>query len=285
MRVRPGIYVDDSGNPGTDSGSIHLSKTRKSWTAVIIPPSLARVCSQIMDIFLKGIKQDHCATELHFTDIFSGRGVWKKVDIEDRIKMFRLMASFVARMELPIVHVTTSQETLNDHSLFFKGIRLDSNQFWDISVPRFGFLRCCLEISEYAREMRAYGHPDFNDTLPMFADEGLAVAGSIIPLPNWGDVIYGPSVRFSRSQDVAGIQIADFAAFTISRTQWIVAQRRFGTPVSRSDEEFLRYGAELNVVNLPRVSVQKTHLSKEHLESILEQDRISKGLTSKPLKS
>lgn len=285
MRVEPGIYVDDSGNPGVDSGSVHLSETRKSWTAVIVPPSAAKDCSFVMDTFLQGIADDYGANELHFTEIFSGRGVWKKVKIEDRIQIFRLMSSFLSkRVTLPIVHVTTSQETLNDHTEFFERHRAKPNQFWNFSVPHFGFLRMCVEVADYVREMREDGHPDFKNPLPMFADEGLAVAGASIPLPNWEDVIAGPSVNFATSQEIAGIQIADFAAFTITRTQWIVVQRELGTPVSRAEEEFLSYGAGLNIVNLPKYAASKINLSKDSYEFFLERDRVAKGLPRKPRK-
>lgn len=285
VRVEPGIYVDDSGNPGVDSGSLHLSGTRKSWTAVIVPPRAAKDCSFMMDTFLQGIAVEFGANELHFTDVFSGRGVWKKVKIEDRIKIFRLMSSFLSKkVPLPIVHVTTSQETLNDHPEFFEKYRAKPNQFWNLSVPHLGFLRMCLEVVDYVREMREGGCPDFKNPLPLFADEGLAVAGASIPLPNWDDVIAGPSVNFATSQEVPGIQIADFAAFTISRTQWIAAQKQLGTPVSRSDEEFLSYGAELNIVNLPKVVVARSNLSKDSYEFILERDRMAKGFPRKPKK-
>src|SRR6056297_4108637 len=110
MRVEPGIYVDDSGNPGAESGSIHLSDTRKSWTAVIVPPSAAQDCSFVMDTFLRGVADDYGANELHFTDIFGGRGVWKRVKLENRIEIFQLMSAFLSKkVPLPIVHVTTSQ--------------------------------------------------------------------------------------------------------------------------------------------------------------------------------
>ena len=284
MLVEPGIYVDDSGNPGADSGSIHLSETRKSWTAVIIPPSVANDCSIVMETFLKGIARDYSAEELHFTEIFSGKGIWKQVGTEDRIKLFRLMSSFLTSMTLPIVHVTTSQETLNDHSGSIGQWRFKPNQFWKTSIPHLGFLRLCMEVSDYVREMREDGHPDFDGTLPLISDEGLAAEGRSVPLPNWGDVISGPTVKFARSQDVAGIQIADFAAFTISRTQWIIVQRQMGTPLSRSDEEFLSYGSGLNIVNLPMVEVVETELSKESYELLLQQDRATKGMAKKPTK-
>ena len=283
MIVKPGIYVDDSGNPGVDSGSMHLSETRKSWTAVIVPTSAAEELSFVMDTFVRGIADDYGADELHFTEIFSGRGIWKQVKMEGRIEIFRLMSALLSkRVPLPIVHVTTSQETLNDHPQFFEMYRAQPNQFWNLSVPHVGFLRMCIEVANYVREMREYGHPDFTNPLPMIADEGLTVAGASIPLPSWEDVIEGPSVSFAKSQDVAGIQIADFAAFTISRTQWTVVQRKLGTPVSRSDEEFLSYGTGLNIVNLPMVPVAKSNLSKEGYEFFLERDRMKKGLPRKP---
>jgi hypothetical protein len=45
--IQGSINIDDAGNP--DSGSEFLSETRKSWTAVIIPSSVARDVSTEMD--------------------------------------------------------------------------------------------------------------------------------------------------------------------------------------------------------------------------------------------
>ena len=86
-----GVYIDDSGNPGADSPSVFLPESRKSWAAIIIPSSISDELKTGMSIFLRGVKEDFNADELHFTDIYSGRGVWKNVSVKKRIEIFDLI--------------------------------------------------------------------------------------------------------------------------------------------------------------------------------------------------
>jgi Protein of unknown function (DUF3800) len=120
--------------------------------------------------------------------------------------------------------------------------------------------------------------------LPAYVDEGLAKAGTCIGLPNWGDVIEGQKVLFCGSRENVGIQIADFAAFAISRTQWITIQQKLGEPVSKGDMLFLKTTARLNVLNLPMVAFSTDNLSRESYEFFLSRDRQEKGLPARPRK-
>ena len=169
--VNGSINIDDAGNPGADSGSEFLSPSRKSWTAVIIPESVASLVSKAM------------------------------------------------------------------------------------SIP-----------------------------IPMFADEGLSSAGTSIDLPNWGDVVAEQKVAFCTSKQRHEIQIADFVAFAIVRTQWILAQQTLGKPPSRGDLEFLKTTSDFNVLNLPAVMFSVENISREALEFFLQRDRRDKGLPSRPRK-
>lgn len=56
--TRGAIYVDDSGNPGLDSGSDFVPSSRKSWTAVIVPSVIAGTVKAAMDIFLTGVRNE-----------------------------------------------------------------------------------------------------------------------------------------------------------------------------------------------------------------------------------
>ena len=97
-----GIYIDDSGNPGAKSPSTFLTDSRKSWAAIIIPNKISEELEKIMSIFLTGIKQDYGLDELHFTDIYSNRGVWKKESAEKTMEIFDLMTIIVSKFEIPI---------------------------------------------------------------------------------------------------------------------------------------------------------------------------------------
>ena len=106
------VYVDDSGNPGQETGSDFLPSSRKSWTGVIVPSAVAADVMTAMDMFLTGVRGDFGAEELHFTDVFSGKGPWRGVPVGQRIEIFDLMSGLMSSFALPVIHVTTSAETL-----------------------------------------------------------------------------------------------------------------------------------------------------------------------------
>jgi hypothetical protein len=280
------IYVDDAGNPGVQSGSDFLPSSRKSWTAVIVPSGVEGAVEVAVAIFLKGLKDEFGATELHFTDIYSGRGIWKDVAIPKRIEIFDLMKSILESFSLPIVHQTTSKESLRDYDPVFSRLSKSTNSWWDIkNVSHLGFLLLCSNLFRYISGLRNEGSKDFEAPMALVVDEGIAKAGSNIDLPNWGSVIAMQKVFFSRSVDTPGIQIADFAAFTISRTQWIMAQQKKGQAVKRGDIEFLKMTARLNIINLAMLPFWSRNISQEGYESALEEDRRIKGLPTMKLKT
>ena len=121
--------------------------------------------------------------------------------------------------------------------------------------------------------------------MPLIVDEGIAKAGVSIDLPNWGSVIAGQKALFSTSKDTPGIQIADFAAFAISRTQWIMAQQRKEASVKRGDLEFLKMTSGLNILNLPMLPFWPNNISKGAYESVLGEGRRMKGLPGRPTAS
>lgn len=84
----------------------------------------------------------------------------------------------------------------------------------------------CSQVSKSVRVLRARGPQDFDLPFPLFADEGILPAGRDRALPNWADLIEGSKVRFRNSADGPGLQLADFAAFAINRTQWIAVDIR-----------------------------------------------------------
>ncbi len=284
--VQGSINIDDAGNPGAESGSEFLSETRKSWTAIIIPSSVAGDVSTAMDIFLAGVSSEFKAAELHFTDIYSGRGVWKGVEIAKRIEVFEIMAGIMESFALPVIHQTASAETLNDHHQVLSQIRRAPGAWWDIKdIAHFGFLLPCSNLSKHLRKLHTECPHDFELPLPAYVDEGLAKAGTCIDLPNWGDVIEGQKVLFCNSGENVGIQIADFAAFTISRTQWIIVQQKLRESVSKGDMLFLKTTGRLNILNLPMIGFSADNLSRESYEFTLSRDRREKGLPARPSKS
>ncbi len=181
------IYVDDSGNPGAESGSEFLPSARKSWTAVIVPSVVADRVEEGMRIFLDGVRGEFEADELHFTEIFSGNGTWASISVERRAEIINLMARVMTALSLPIVHQSVSEFTMLDHPR-----RAFSGQTgnWNLNdLTHQGLLMLCSHTSHHIRSMRDQRPADFDLPFPLYVDQSILNAGRDRELPNWEDVI------------------------------------------------------------------------------------------------
>ncbi len=281
--VGEGIYIDDAGTPGSQSKSAFLRESRKSWCAVVVPHRASGPVSVAMGILLSGIKQDYEAEELHCSDIYGGRGPWKGVAVKDRMQIFNLVAEMFETFDLPVIFQTVSESMFTDHAERFSRVVSKPGQFWDIkSVAHYGLLLTCWRVATYFRYLKVEYPSDFPRPMPAYADEGLRKAGSMVGLPNWEDAIEGRRLRFGRSVDNPGLQLADFGAFTIARTQWLSAKQEKGKPVSRGDLHMMKMSGKLNVLNLDKAVVDPNAYSREDYEEFLMQDRVRKGLPRRP---
>lgn len=274
------IYFDDSGNPGAQSGSDFLPSSRKAWTAVIVPSPVAEKVQEGMEIFLNGVRGEFGVDELHFTEIFSGKGLWKEVAVDERARIIEVMSRLIWTFYLPIVHQSVSEFTRADHPITARPFRSGD---WDTAdLSHFGLLLLCSEVSKQLRELRNLGPDNFELPFALYADEGILPAGRDRALPNWADVIEGPHVRFRNSADIAGLQLADFAAFIINRSQWIAATREPGRPISMAEQVILDASANLNVLNFELQSIPIEDFGRAGYEDRLSADRLAKGLAPRP---
>lgn len=281
--TRGAIYVDDSGNPGVDSGSDFLPSSRKSWTAVIVPSSIAPSVEAAMSIFLAGVLRDYGANELHFTDIWSGVGPWKSVDVEDRARVIGIMTDLMGAYSFPIVHQTVSEDTFADHRDLRESLAGARAGDWKLDrIDQFGLLALCSNVSRHVLDLKAKGPADFDLPLPLFVDEGVLPAGRERPLPNWGTAIKGQRACFRSSSDLAGLQLADFAAFVITRSQWEVVKRKQRPAFTKAEAAILRAASVLNVLNLSIRSTTSRELGRATYEGWMQEDREAKGLTRRP---
>jgi hypothetical protein len=279
-----GIYIDDSGNPGAEAPSIFLPESRKSWAAVIIPESIANDIEQAMSIFLGGIMQDYGLSELHFTDIYSGRGIWKKVSVAERMKIFDLMTMLVAKFNLPVFYQTFSDEFRKDYSKRWDQISDLNIEFWDFKrTAHISLFLILIQLRDAIPTLRKQSG-DFGNTLDIIVDAGLAKSSALIQLPFSGNGNISDSIKFEQSNLKAGLQIADFVAFVISKSQRIMFEKGGSKDFLDKDLHILNIIPKLNHWTLDLMKVDQNKFSKEGYEFFLQRDRVNKGLTKKPLK-
>ena len=277
-RMSAGIYIDDAGTPGAVSPSAFLHTNRKSWAAVVVPEETNPKLTTALNIFLEGIATDHNAKELHFTDIYGGRGAFADLTIDKRFELIDLMATIFEEYQLPILFQTSSPEFLSESrpklGAVTKLSSLDLNKHDD-----FALLFLLFQVRQFISENKQH----FREPLPVFIDEGRAKAGAVLKLPPlWADTFRNGRIEFRKSHECPHLQLADFAAFAIGRSQWLLGKGN----LKPHDIRFLNIvsAKRLCIINLPSVSISPGQHTTVDFDELLKRDRRAKGLPDDPPK-
>lgn len=211
-----GVFIDDTGSPGLATPSPRLHPNRKTWVAVVIPPSqMAEVLTQIPKA-VEELYNITGATEFHFTDIYQGRKEFKDIDLNIRLGIFEFMASIFQKYHFPVFVQTLDPDLLitikekapfSEIASLFNFSKTEDAALWFLLIRLKQFL---LEESGIAR---------------IFVDEGYKKAGIAIHLPTFHSVFSEGLICFARSSSILPLQLADFAAFVLNREQLLLSKQ------------------------------------------------------------
>lgn len=242
-----GIFIDDTGSPGIQGAPDNYHPERKTWVAVIVPPAQIVEVMDQMPGALKELHHSIGADEFHFTDIYSGTRQFRDVDLGVRLGLFGFMAHIFSIYKFPVIVQTFDPETLAH-------VRSVSNGQPPDSIPYFNFNNCgdlalfflLLRLKWFMQETTTFG----SIKARVFIDEGFKKHGVAMRIPRFDEVFLDGQICFAKSSCIYPIQLADFAAFSLNRTQLI------GGKSTRSllDQELLRILSPLalNYVNIER---------------------------------
>jgi hypothetical protein len=118
----------------------------------------------------------------------------------------------------------------------------------------------------------------------IYIDEGLAKHDSQQIVPVEAEDYFHETVKFKSSEKCLGLQIADFTAFVVSKSQRIMMEKKAGNQLSRADRHILSIIPKLNHWTLELATFDEKQFSQDGYEFILKKDRKAKGLQLTPEK-
>ena len=223
-----GVFIDDTGSPGLETPGLHAD--RKSWVAVMVPPhqtaevvnQLPNALSALQDLGLKD-------PEFHFSDIWAGRGEYCKLDLQQRLGIFRFMAHIFATYRFTVLVQTFDPDNASDihrraeWPASFGPLKFSDHE--DLALI-FALLRVRINLKSLEGGKA---------TACILVDEGRLASGSSIVLPGLAPTFVAGAVLFVSSRLVPPIQLADFAAFVLNRWQLL----RVKESLSKVDQTLL----------------------------------------------
>ena len=240
-----GVFIDDSGSPGLKDTPYGLHPDRKTWVAVILLPDHATEVMEQMPKMLAELKRLTGANEYHWVDIFGGRHDFKGVDPEIRFGLIGAMAEILGQREFPIL-----VQTLDPVSM--RAVRAQG-QFPD-RISKFNLRKhedfaLFLLLTMVKSHLKQFPEPE-RVPAHVFIDEGFLKRGQALQLPSFDPIFSGGLLCSADSSSVFPIQLADFAAFCLNRSQLILGKEK----KSENDIRFLRLIEPMapNYINLER---------------------------------
>ena len=244
-----GVFIDDTGSPGLPSDPEFLHPERKSWVAVVVPPEQL---SDVMRQFpreLQELRKQTGACEFHFTDIYAGRGEFRNISLGIRLSLFRFMAGIFFDYGFPVLVQTldpTNARSIKDKGGFPDRVGpFNLNRHQDMAL-----LFLLLRIKFFLEKSR----DDDDIVARVFVDEGYKPNGAAIPISAWKEIFADGLICFARSNVILPLQLADFAAFCLNRTQLILGKQ----DLCELDKEFLNIISPIvrNYQNIPAIYLE-----------------------------
>lgn len=270
---QPCVLIDDSGTPGQRAVSGYLHPERKTWVGVIVYPDQIAEVGEKISKKCEEVEKITGATELHFTDIYGGKKGYRKAEDGLRMELFLWMRSLFDLYQFPVIVQTLDPKTLSEikSRAPFPSGRCGVFHFDKPSDVALFFL-LFVHVKHYLLDKQAGPAYVVLDEAFQKADRSIEFTDSE------RDWLANCSLYSVRSSDFALLQLADFAAFTISRTQWLLVKDHR----TELDNLFLTFLGDYrkNIVNLPVHFIDPSTVSATDYERLIDQDRKVKGLPS-----
>ncbi len=220
-----GVFIDDTGSPGMENTPPPLHPDRKSWVAIIIPPDQKRAVTQALQDAVDALRADLGKDEYHFVEIYNGKCPFRQLSIEERLIIFQYFADIVYVHGLPIL-VQTLDPDSHAQSMFGKLKLPKIASCFDMSSPQDTALWLLLtRVWDYIRSTRT----NENHRAFVCIDEGFKRPGFSPEIDVMDDALHDGRIYFASSAELPLIQLADFAAFCLNRTQLAIRRDKRNT--------------------------------------------------------
>jgi len=209
-----GVFIDDTGSPGGSSSRL-LPTSRKTWVAVVIPPSQTRETYKRFGALVTFLKKTFSVSELHFTDIYGGNREFAKVEWENRLGIFDTMAKSFGEYRYPILIQSLEPSQLSEWKTRLQlPNALGVFNFKKVEDTALFLLLMKVRIHLQNSQVIEPG------TAHVFIDEGWKKNGvGLQSAALFGSIFDRQKICFGCSKDIILLQLADFAAFVLNRMQ------------------------------------------------------------------
>lgn len=231
------LYIDDTGINPKEKTSIVLKNEKATHAGVIIREDLVETVSNIMTELCNTLYNRYNTNEFHFTDIYNRNKKFKNIEAEETINILETFTELFKTYSLRIVASTINSMYSQKISPYQENI---DNALKIIKLPvnekSQSLLFTYIKAKQHVEELTKRAHIS-----TIVCDEGLKKKGTVLTIPGEDTTII-----FKDSADDKLLQLADFAAWFISRSKNIFDKIQKSGKYSELDKIILNIYSDLS---------------------------------------
>lgn len=259
------LYFDDTGFNAHEKQSERLKSEQGTYVGVIIPTESVEALTIVINGMSKLLKDKYGVDEFHFTDIYNSK---KPFDIMSKEEKIYLLASFadifrIFDLKIAVYTSVNNKKGAGEQSLDNMVEFLLSNMQIK-STPKskaliYSYLRAKKYLSENEKDFKIEN---------LISDEGLRKSGTTAEIK--GSEF---KIRFASSKDEKMLQIADYAAWFITRAKNIYDKMSTKKEISDMDTEVIKIYSKLsnNYVGLTKKWIDLSNLKNFDYDKIISE--------------
>lgn len=260
------VAIDDTGSPGSNIESIYLRDSRKTHVALLLTAAERTYVEDQMVNILAVIKEHFGPRELHFVDIYNGNNEWQTVERQMRISIFHIFFQVVKQHKFQFIVQTCDPDFLINNGIPIDkvnhevdGLRLTNHH--ELSLF-FLLVRCKSYIEKKSGN---FGRP-----VDFAIDQGIRSTGYKQKSTILQGLATNDEFVFHDSKDFLPLQLADFGAFCLNRSQLLAVKGDQRTDFDNYMLELIS-DSKIDFVNIKKTRVNISELDKDYYDYFLYQ--------------
>lgn len=246
------IYVIDDTGFNTNQKQSELLKSQEScFCSVIIEKQDEEQLKKILNILGKNLKTRYNQTEFHFTDIYNRKGNFKNIEIDETLDIIETFTELFNSFDLKVVVSTINKDSYsNNQQAIIEIIKHIAPNMQMPQTTDAANLMLTIFKSKMYMEQR-YGKD--SKVKDVYCDEGLRKDGRSLEL----NLSTGKTnVNFNSSNDNNLLQLADFAAWMLTRNKHILDKASSKEKVKEWDIKIAELAGKIDYVNIEKKPVK-----------------------------
>ncbi len=207
------IVIDDTGSPGNFTESRFIKENRKSLVGVFIHAQKRKNLELTLNKIISTLNSKFGITEIHLKDLINRINECSDISYEESLSIIMILSKWFSSISLPFIVQTCNDQTFAENGISLKG-KLDNFNLDKGSDQ--ALLGLIIRIKNFMNEHFP------NEEVEIVMDEGRKKSNQVEKFEVLEGLASENCIKYVSSKEFVLLQIADFFAYSLNRTQMTI---------------------------------------------------------------